>query len=62
VEVELGPYDVNIFSVGAYDMEVELGPYNVKTFSEKSILLKCCVLLTSEPDVQLIENGLLMLY
>lgn len=53
MEVELGRYDVNIFSVGAYDMEVELGPYNVKTFSVKSILLKCCALLTSEPGCSL---------
>lgn len=53
MEVELDSYDVNIFSVGAYDMEVELGTYNVKTFSVKSILLKCCALLTSEPGCSL---------
>lgn len=49
VEEELVPYDINIFSVGAYDLEVEFEPYNVNTFSVKSALLKCCVLLTSDP-------------
>ena len=36
--------DINIFSVGAYDVEAELEPYN--TFSLESTLLK---LLSSEP-------------
>ena len=38
--------DINIFSVGAYDVEAELEPYNVNTFSLESTLLK---LLSSEP-------------